>query len=168
MNADVPISPVRTSSNAIALSSAGIGLVTAVFYSNVGFEHAKSAYEAATGGSAGLSDYVTVGTAFWDGLPIAAAVAVIAGMLAAGHQVSAAMLRYGAGIVGLIALAIGASVDPAAHLVAYQATVSSGAKDTAGLFSVWLSVYGGLAAVLAAIAGVGVGYAVGVKATGRP
>ena len=81
MNADVPIAaPMRTSSNAIALSSAGIGLVTAIFYSNVGFDHAKSAYEAATGGSAGLSDYVTVGTAFWDGLPIAAAIAVIVGM----------------------------------------------------------------------------------------
>jgi hypothetical protein len=106
-----------------------------------------------------------VGTAFWDGLPIAAAVTVIAGMLAAGQHVSAAMLRYGAGIVGVIALAIGASVDPTAHLAAYQATVSSGANDTAGLMSVWLSVYGGLTAMLAAVAGVGVGYAVGVKAT---
>ena len=77
------------------------------------------------------------------------------------------MLRYGAGIVGLIALAIGASVDPASHLKAYP-TVNSGAKDTAGLLSVWVSVYGMLAAVLAAVAGAGVGYAVGVKATGRP
>ncbi|HAM22137.1 MAG TPA: hypothetical protein DCQ04_07670 [Actinobacteria bacterium] len=57
----------------------------------------------------------------------------------------------------VLAVAIGASVDPAAHLAAYQATVNSEATDTASALERWLSVYGGLAAMLAAVTGVGVG-----------
>jgi hypothetical protein len=148
-------------SNAIALSAAGIGLVSALAAGTAGYSHAKSVWEAANGGTAGLSEYITVGRAFWDALPIAAAVAVIVGMLAAGQYVSPAMLRWGAGLVGLLALAIGSQVDPQ-HLVVYNEAVSSGASDTAGLMQLWFNAYGLLAGVLAVIAGIGAGYAAGL------
>lgn len=152
-----------SASNSIALASAAIGGVSALLSGSFGYSHAKSAYEAATGSSAEFEDYITVARAFWDTVPIAVAVAVVVGLLAAGQAVTAAMLRYGAGLCGVAALAAGASLDPGRHLTAYHATVFSGASDTPSLMAVWFATYGPLAGFCGAIAGAGVGYAVGTK-----
>jgi hypothetical protein len=149
--------------NSIAIASAAIGIISAIAGGSLGYDHAKSAYVAVHGSAAGFSDYLEVGQAFWDALPISAAVAVIVGLLAAGQRVSEAMFRYGAGLVGVAALAIGSNVDPARHLVAYQRTVLLNTPDSVRLLEVWLEVYGPLAGILGAIGGAGIGYAVGTK-----
>jgi hypothetical protein len=153
----------RSPSNGIALAAAAIGGFSAILSGSLGYGHAKSAYEAATGGTAGLDDYITVARAFWDTVPIAAAVALVVGLLAAGQAVTMPMLRYGAGGFGVLALTAGASLDPARHLAAYHATVMSGATDTPSLMTVWLTTYGPFAGLFGAIAGAGVGYAIGTK-----
>ena len=86
-----------SASNGIALASAAIGGVSALLSGSFGYSHAKSAYEAATGSSAGFGDYITV------------------------------------------------------------------ASDTPSLMAVWFATYGPLAGFCGAIAGAGVGYAVGTK-----
>ena len=149
-------------SNAISLSAAIIGIISGIAAGKVGYDHAVSAWEAATGSSAGVEDYIDVARAFWDALPIAATVAIVAGLLAAGHVVNAAFLRYGAGGVGLLALAIGSQADPK-HLEVYNQTVNSGQSGTLGLLQLWFGAYGLLAGLLAVIAGVGVGYAAGTE-----
>lgn len=149
-----------SSSNAISLAAAAIGIVSGVASGALGYEHAKSAWQAATGGTAGLSGYVDVGQAFWDAVPIAASVALVVGLLAAGQVVNPGILRFGAGIFGVLVLALASQYDPN-HLAVYQRTVASGESDTLGLLQLWMTAYGPLAGVLACIAGIGVGYAVG-------
>ncbi len=153
-----------TSSNTIAMTAAAIGLVSAILSGTVGFEHAKSAYEASTGGSANFNDYVTVSRAFWDGLPIAAVCAASSGLVAYGIHLGGGWYYGGAGLVMLAASSFGASVDPYRHLAAYQAAVTSGATSTSGLLDVFVSVYGPTASILAAVAGTGAGIAIAIKA----
>ncbi|MCB1029095.1 MAG: hypothetical protein KDB24_15200, partial [Microthrixaceae bacterium] len=90
----------------------------------------------------------------------AAAVAVVVGLLAAGQVPTVAFLRYGAGLVGILALGAGSQLDPD-HLVVFQQTVNSGASDSVGLLQLWFAAYGTLAGWLAVISGIGVGYAAG-------
>jgi hypothetical protein len=164
MNVGTGSSTNSSSSNTIALTAAAIGFVSAIASGTLGFDHAKSAYDAALGGTAGFDDYVTVGNAFWDAVPVGAAFAVTAGLLAYGVQLSAAYYRFGAGIVAVGASALGASLDAPKHLQGYLAVTNSGASDTATVLSVFWQVYGGLAWILAAIAGLGIGIAIGTKA----
>jgi len=152
-----------TSDNGIAITAAVIGVISALASGSVGYENAKSVYKAAKGSAAGFNDYIEVGQAFWDALPISAAVAVIVGMLAAGQTVSSGMLRVGAGLVGLATLAIGSALDPSTHLVAYQRTLGANSVDSARFLALWFEIYGPWAGLLGVIGGTGVGYAVGTK-----
>jgi len=145
--------------NAIALASAGIGLVSGIASGSVGYSHAKSAYEAASGSTAGFSDYITVGIAFWDGLPIAIAIAFMVAVMTYGAWGPG---TFGlAGVIAVVGLAVASQVSPA-HLDAYERTVIGG--NTTSLLSQWGTIYGPLASFLALIAGAGVGFAVGIMA----
>ena len=151
-------------SNVIAWTSAAIGVVSGLAAGTLGYENAKDVYQAANHGTAGLSDYITVGKAFWDAVPIAAIFAVTCGMLVYGVYLNPAYWRSGAGLVMLGAGYFGSQVDAPRHLQAYEAVVRSGAHDSAGMLTAFVLAYGLLASILAAIAGVGVGVAIGTWA----
>lgn len=148
-----------SSGNVVAVTAAVIGAVSAFLSSTLGVSHAKRLYDAARGGTAGFEDYIDVGRAFWDVVPIGLMFAVTAGLLTARVQLTAVYLRFGAAAVGAVGLWVGAAVDPARHLDRFLAITASSAHDTPSFLGACYLAYGGASCILAAIAGVGLGVA---------
>jgi hypothetical protein len=148
----------RAAGRTIAITSGVIGLVAAVGSGTFGYANAKEAYDKAKGGTAGLSDYINVGNAFWDVAPIAIAVLILGLLVANGARGPAlyplaAFLLAGAGYAA-------STLDPPTHLEKFYRAVASNPHSTPDWIEAYTRVYGALAVFLAGVAGVGVAVAI--------